>query len=196
MVQNGCCSFSQYVLTWISWAGRKGICIYFFLIDQDWVTWSIQLTIREIGKYIPGIGLQAQWSAYINAESGNNNSFNKGPAQSLSCAQLCDPMDFSPLVSSVHGILQARILDGGLPFSSPGDLPDPGIEPTFPVPPALQADSLPLSHQGSPKKDNKDKQCCINNHCSCYCLRAGINLYIFNVTLYNRMRTESLFHFS
>ena len=35
----------------------------------------------------------------------------------------------------------------GLPFPSPGDLPDPGIEPTFP---ALQADSLPLSHQGSP----------------------------------------------
>ena len=27
----------------------------------------------------------------------------------------------------------------GLPFPSPGDLPDPGIEPT---PPALQADSL------------------------------------------------------
>ena len=27
----------------------------------------------------------------------------------------------------------------GLPFPSPGDLPDPGIEPTFP---ALQVDSL------------------------------------------------------
>ena len=36
----------------------------------------------------------------------------------------------------------------GLPSPSPGDLPDPGIEPTFPV---LQADSLPLSHRGSPK---------------------------------------------
>ena len=34
-----------------------------------------------------------------------------------------------------------------LPFPSPGDLPDPGIETTSP---ALQADSLPLSHQGSP----------------------------------------------
>ena len=28
----------------------------------------------------------------------------------------------------------------GLPFPSPGDLPDPGIEPSYP---ALQADSLP-----------------------------------------------------
>ena len=34
----------------------------------------------------------------------------------------------------------------GLPFPSPGDLPDPGTEPASP---ALQADSLPLSHLGS-----------------------------------------------
>ena len=33
----------------------------------------------------------------------------------------------------------------GLPFLSPGDLPDPGIKPGFP---ALQADSLHLSYQG------------------------------------------------
>ena len=35
----------------------------------------------------------------------------------------------------------------GLPFPSPGDLPDPGIERASP---AWQADSLPLSHLGSP----------------------------------------------
>ena len=35
----------------------------------------------------------------------------------------------------------------GLPFPPPGDLPDPGIQPTSP---ALKAYSLPLSHQGSP----------------------------------------------
>ena len=35
----------------------------------------------------------------------------------------------------------------GLPFPTPGDLPDPGIKPASP---ALQAGSLPLSHQGSP----------------------------------------------
>ena len=38
----------------------------------------------------------------------------------------------------------------GLPFPPPGDLPDPGIEPTSPASPALQADSLPLSQIGSP----------------------------------------------
>ena len=32
---------------------------------------------------------------------------------------------------------------------SPGDLADPGIEPVSPVAPALQADSLRLSPQGS-----------------------------------------------
>ena len=32
----------------------------------------------------------------------------------------------------------------GLPFSSPGDLPDPGVKPVSPAPRALQADSLPL----------------------------------------------------
>ena len=35
----------------------------------------------------------------------------------------------------------------GLPFPSPGDLPDRGTEPWTS---ALQADSLPLSHQGNP----------------------------------------------
>ena len=35
----------------------------------------------------------------------------------------------------------------GLPFPSPGDLPDPRIEPESP---ALQADSLPQSHLGNP----------------------------------------------
>ena len=35
----------------------------------------------------------------------------------------------------------------GLPFPSPGDLPDPGIEPTSP---AWQVDSLPLNQLGNP----------------------------------------------
>ena len=55
-----------------------------------------------------------------------------------SCPTLCDPMGYSPPGSSVHGVLQARILEWvAIPFSR--DLPDPGIEPRSP---ALQADSL------------------------------------------------------
>ena len=47
-------------------------------------------------------------------------------------------MDCSPPGSSVHGIPQARILEW-VAIQSPGDLPNPGIEPRSP---ALQADSL------------------------------------------------------
>ena len=50
------------------------------------------------------------------------------------------PTDCSPPVSSVHGILQARILSG-LPFPSPGDLPNPGIKSMSPAAPAVQVDS-------------------------------------------------------
>ena len=35
----------------------------------------------------------------------------KVKAKSLSRVRLCDPVDCSPPVSSVHGILQARILE-------------------------------------------------------------------------------------
>ena len=39
----------------------------------------------------------------------------------------------------------------GLPFPSPGDLPDPSIEPRSP---ALQADSLPTELRGKPQKSS------------------------------------------
>ena len=52
-----------------------------------------------------------------------------------SCLTLCNPMDYT-----AHGILQARI-------PSPGELPNPGIEPRST---ALQADSLLAEPQGKP----------------------------------------------
>ena len=54
----------------------------------------------------------------------------------LSCDQLCDSMDCSPPGSSVHGILQVRILEWvAMPFSR--DLPNPGIKPVTLMSPAL-----------------------------------------------------------
>ena len=50
-----------------------------------------------------------------------------------SCPTLCDPTD-----CTVHGILQARILEW-VHFPCPGDLPHPGIEPRSPT---LQEDVL------------------------------------------------------
>ena len=46
----------------------------------------------------------------------------------------------------------------GLLCPSPGDLPDPGIIPTFPRSPALQADSLPAKPAGKPKDIKKEPQ--------------------------------------
>ena len=50
------------------------------------------------------------------------------------CLTLCDPMNLPG--SCVHRILQERIWSG-LPFPSPGGLPDPGIRPASLTSPAL-----------------------------------------------------------
>ena len=55
-----------------------------------------------------------------------------------SCPSLCDPVDCSPPGSSVHGILQARILEW-VAISFSRESSQPGIEPTSP---AMQADTL------------------------------------------------------
>ena len=59
-----------------------------------------------------------------------------------SCPTLCDPMG-----NTVHGILQARILEWiAFPFSRGSS--QPGIQPRSPT---LQADSLPTEPQGKLK---------------------------------------------
>ena len=60
-------------------------------------------------------------------------------------------MDCSPPGSSVRGILQARIPEW-LPFPAPGDLLNPGMEPSLLHLLPCQADSLLLRHVGSPRK--------------------------------------------
>ena len=53
----------------------------------------------------------------------------------------CDPMDYSPPGSPVHGISQARILEW-VAISFSREPSDPGVEPRSPVSLALQADSI------------------------------------------------------
>ena len=53
----------------------------------------------------------------------------------------------------------------GFPFPLPGDLPDPGVKP---VSPALQVDSLLLSHQGLPR-------CVSGKESACQCRRSKFN---------------------
>ena len=64
------------------------------------------------------------------------------------CPTHCNPMDYSPLGSFIHGKRQEYW--NGLLHPPPGDLLDPGMETASPVAPALQTDSLLLSHREAP----------------------------------------------
>ena len=63
-----------------------------------------------------------------------------------SCPTLCEIMAVAHLGALSIGFPRQKYWSG-LPFPSPGDLPDPGIEPE---PPALQI-LYHLSHQESPR---------------------------------------------
>ena len=63
---------------------------------------------------------------------------------SKSCLTVWDTMGCTPPGSSVHGILQARILEW-FAISFPRDLPNPGMESAY----TALAGSLPLRHLGS-----------------------------------------------
>ena len=63
-----------------------------------------------------------------------------------SCATLCNPMDCSLAGFSICGILQARKYWNGLPFPSPGDLPDWGLNPGLSH--CRQTDALPFKPSG------------------------------------------------
>ena len=60
----------------------------------------------------------------------------------------CDPMDCTPSGSSVHEISKQEYCSW-LQFSTPGDLPNPGIELVSPESLDWEADSLALRHLGS-----------------------------------------------
>ena len=68
-------------------------------------------------------------------------------AQSLlSCLTLWPPWTVAHQAPLSMGFSRQEYWSG-MPCPLPGDLPNPGIEPTPPASPTLQADSLPLSHQ-------------------------------------------------
>ena len=94
----------------------------------------------------------------------------------------CQVIFFDPMDGRAHQaplsmgffFFQARIVEW-IAISSPGDLPDPGIKPESP---ALQADSLPLSHGGNPLSDHF-----IHRHMhtgiACCIMHVYLCLYVF-----------------
>ena len=67
----------------------------------------------------------------------------------LSCLTVCNPMDYSPSGSSVHGILQARIVKWVAISSSRGSFWSTDRTQSLLY---WQVGSLPLSHPGSPDR--------------------------------------------
>ena len=87
---------------------------------------------------------------YLHPRIGSDNLNFKSETESevtQLCPTLCDPVDCSlPAPPSME--FSRPEYWSGLPFPSPGDPPDPGIEPGSP---ALQADSLLSEPLGKPK---------------------------------------------
>ena len=107
---------------------------------------------------------------FISLQSAKNKDtifFRKKKLYLYSYSWVCVLRHFSRVQLLVTVTLQAPLSMGfsrqeywsGLPCPPPGDLPDPGIEPASLASPALQEDSLLLSHQGSPIHTPK----CTNN---------------------------------
>ena len=92
---------------------------------------SVCSVARKSGKHKPSQIIGATWWRKLYYELG-------GDLVSQWCLTLCDPMDCSRQAPLSMGFSRQEYWRG-LPFPSPGDLPDSGIEPGFP---ALQEDSL------------------------------------------------------
>ena len=129
----------------------QALCLSYFIVFS--LALWVQLCFRE-----------GCWSLEKLKECPNHKAFKLPRPDSnevkvlvtQSCLILGDPMDYSPPVSSVHGILLARILGSvAIPFSChSGDLPDPGIQPGST---SLQVDSLPSEPPVKPINSNDPK---------------------------------------
>ena len=79
------------------------------------------------------VGSSSSTTGFKNKWDGSDRRTNSVWFQCLcvhaqACPTLCDPTDWSPPGSSVHGIFQARLLEWVAIYYS-RDLPDPGIKP-------------------------------------------------------------------
>ena len=99
-----------------TWQSDFTFTLHFHALEKEMATHSSVLAWRIPGTEEPG-GLPSMGSHRVRHDWSNLAAAAAAyrtwvHAQSLqSCLTLCNPMDCSPPGSSIHGILQARILD-------------------------------------------------------------------------------------
>ena len=113
-------------------------CNYVFIIFPSWII--------VLGSRVHSC-IVSNSKTYASNISPLTWTWKKESEVAQSCPSLCDPVDCSPPGSSVHGILQARILEWVAISFSRGPSQNPGIKPRSPT---LQADALTSAPLGKP----------------------------------------------
>ena len=127
------CSVPPKEALWMdtSWSTLGPQALSFSLI----YSWKGDVQLWRVGDFFSG--RDRGWGPEVYVAYSSSSS--------ISCSVVSDShdlMDCSPPGCSVYGIHQSRI-----PYTSPGDLPHPGIEPESLV---LQVNSLPSEPLGKP----------------------------------------------
>ena len=120
-------------------------------IFRNWDTAHFLDLMVNLGTVLGPVGVSLSKLLYYNEHimrlkvkwKSNLSSFWAWKWKLLGCVRFF----VTPWTHTVHGILQARILDW-VAYSFSSDLPNPGIKPSSP---SLQVDSLPAEPQGKPK---------------------------------------------
>ena len=97
-----------------------------------------------------------------------------------SCPALWYSMDYGPFARPVHGILQARILEQVAMASSRGYLPDPGVELTSRMSPALAGVFFMTSASWEAHRLNIEY---VHPNFICGCLTTIVMVFFFNCFL-------------
>ena len=107
----------------------------------NWKAGTFSATPWPLGR---SVGMKIKFC--LSGQWFKQSCLRNGVLVTKSCQTVCNPCTVACKSPLFMGFSRQGHWSG-LPFPSPGDLPDPGIEPK---PPALQADSLPSEPQGKP----------------------------------------------
>ena len=121
--------------------GKGCLVLNLNLLPQ--IYWLIQTFIHH---NVARISWEQRQHGQVSYRSSLSYPTGGGGLVAKSCPTLLTPWTVACQASLSMGFPRQEYWSG-LPFPPPGDRPNPGFEP---VSPALQADSLPLSHLGSP----------------------------------------------